>query len=112
MRKQSKPKFQTHRREIAFGPSIEVEYLPRRPGDPSRVVADDSKARQVLGWKPFLRRSRKNYCQRLDLARDPSKRLSISPNLDYDEQQLHSCENEVIVARSDRSFWVACYCDR
>jgi UDP-glucose 4-epimerase len=34
------------------GRPIEVEYLPRRPGDPSRLVADDSKARQVLGWQP------------------------------------------------------------
>jgi UDP-glucose 4-epimerase len=30
--------------------SIKVEIAPRRPGDPSRLVADSEKARSVLGW--------------------------------------------------------------
>lgn len=29
---------------------IEVEVAPRRPGDPSRLIADAEKARSVLGW--------------------------------------------------------------
>ncbi|MBO0722034.1 MAG: UDP-glucose 4-epimerase GalE [Blastocatellia bacterium] len=29
---------------------IEVEIAPRRPGDPSRLIADSQKARSVLGW--------------------------------------------------------------
>ena len=31
---------------------IPVEILPRRVGDPARLVADSSKARSVLGWEP------------------------------------------------------------
>ena len=34
------------------GRQIEVRYEPRRPGDPSRLVADDRKARELLGWQP------------------------------------------------------------
>ncbi|CAN5434336.1 UDP-glucose 4-epimerase GalE [soil metagenome] len=34
------------------GRNIEVKIAPRRLGDPSRLVADAKKARQVLGWKP------------------------------------------------------------
>jgi len=31
---------------------IPVKIEPRRPGDPSRLVANATKAREVLGWKP------------------------------------------------------------
>jgi UDP-glucose 4-epimerase len=31
---------------------IEVRYEPRRPGDPARLVADATLARQQLGWVP------------------------------------------------------------
>jgi UDP-glucose 4-epimerase len=31
---------------------IEVRYGERRAGDPPRLVANSSKAREVLGWKP------------------------------------------------------------
>lgn len=31
---------------------IEVKIEPRRAGDPSRLVADATKAREVLGWQP------------------------------------------------------------
>lgn len=31
---------------------ILIKHEPRRPGDPSRLVADDRKAREVLGWRP------------------------------------------------------------
>ncbi|CAN5654450.1 UDP-glucose 4-epimerase GalE [soil metagenome] len=34
------------------GKNIEAKIAPRRLGDPSRLVADATKARQVLGWKP------------------------------------------------------------
>lgn len=34
------------------GKPIEIEIGPRRPGDPSRLIADASYARQVLGWQP------------------------------------------------------------
>jgi UDP-glucose 4-epimerase len=34
------------------GRPIEVRNSPRRPGDPSRLVADAGKARRVLGWQP------------------------------------------------------------
>jgi UDP-glucose 4-epimerase len=34
------------------GRPIEVEIAPRRAGDPSRLVADASKARNLLGWNP------------------------------------------------------------
>jgi UDP-glucose 4-epimerase len=34
------------------GCDIAVRYEDRRPGDPPRLVADASQARQVLGWKP------------------------------------------------------------
>lgn len=33
------------------GRGIEVKMEPRRAGDPSRLVADAAKAREVLGWK-------------------------------------------------------------
>ena len=34
------------------GREIKAEIAPRRAGDPSRLVADAAKARNVLGWKP------------------------------------------------------------
>jgi len=34
------------------GLSIETRTEPRRPGDPSRLIADCGKARDVLGWLP------------------------------------------------------------
>ena len=34
------------------GLPIEVEIAPRRAGDPTRLVADAAKAREILGWKP------------------------------------------------------------
>lgn len=34
------------------GRDIAVQIQPRRPGDPSCLIADASKARQVLGWQP------------------------------------------------------------
>ncbi len=34
------------------GKPIESRIAPRRVGDPSRLVADAKKAREVLGWKP------------------------------------------------------------
>lgn len=38
-------------REIT-GIDIPVKILPRRPGDPARLVADASKASTILGWRP------------------------------------------------------------
>lgn len=34
------------------GKNIETRIVPRRAGDPSKLVADARKAREVLGWKP------------------------------------------------------------
>jgi UDP-glucose 4-epimerase len=34
------------------GQNFEVKMSPRRPGDPSVVVADSSKIKRVLGWQP------------------------------------------------------------
>lgn len=34
------------------GRPIKTEDAPRRPGDPARLVADATKARQTLGWNP------------------------------------------------------------
>ncbi len=34
------------------GQPIAVDYQPRRPGDPARLVADASLARSQLGWQP------------------------------------------------------------
>ncbi|HKX30686.1 MAG TPA: UDP-glucose 4-epimerase GalE [Blastocatellia bacterium] len=31
---------------------IEATFEPRRPGDPSRLIANSEKARSVLGWQP------------------------------------------------------------
>jgi UDP-glucose 4-epimerase len=30
----------------------EVEYIPKRPGEPARTHADISKAKLLLGWEP------------------------------------------------------------
>jgi UDP-glucose 4-epimerase len=38
-------------REVT-GRNIEVKVEPRRAGDPSHLVADATKAREVLGWQP------------------------------------------------------------
>ena len=40
----------------ATGHAIPVEVGPRRAGDPARLVADSTKARQVLGWTPRITR--------------------------------------------------------
>ena len=34
------------------GRPIAVQEGPRRAGDPARLVADATRARQVLGWQP------------------------------------------------------------
>jgi len=34
------------------GTDIKVNMLPRRPGDPSHLVADPGRAKQVLRWAP------------------------------------------------------------
>jgi UDP-glucose 4-epimerase len=34
------------------GKEIKIEFRPRRPGDPSHLVAGAAKAHAVLGWKP------------------------------------------------------------
>ncbi|QBP18360.1 UDP-glucose 4-epimerase GalE [Acetilactobacillus jinshanensis] len=34
------------------GQPISASMAPRRPGDPSTLIADSSKARKILGWKP------------------------------------------------------------
>ncbi len=34
------------------GKEVPVEEHPRRPGDPPRLIADATKAREVLGWQP------------------------------------------------------------
>jgi UDP-glucose 4-epimerase len=36
------------------GKSIESRIAPRRAGDPSRLVADAKRAREVLGWNPQI----------------------------------------------------------
>jgi UDP-glucose 4-epimerase len=36
------------------GKNIEARIAPRRAGDPSRLVANAAKAREVLGWNPQL----------------------------------------------------------
>jgi UDP-glucose 4-epimerase len=38
-------------REVTGHP-IPATIMPRRPGDPDRLVADARKARQILGWQP------------------------------------------------------------
>lgn len=38
-------------REVT-GKTIEVKIEPRRAGDPSHLIADANKAREVLGWNP------------------------------------------------------------
>lgn len=38
--------------EKITGKKISYKIGPRRPGDPSKLIADSRKARKVLGWKP------------------------------------------------------------
>ncbi len=38
--------------ESVKGTSIPLEICPRREGDPAELVADNTKAREVLGWTP------------------------------------------------------------
>jgi len=38
--------------ERVIGRSIPVEFAPRRPGDPARLVADSRAARAALAWTP------------------------------------------------------------
>ena len=40
--------------EEATGAAIDLEFGPRRPGDPARLIAQIDRAREVLGWKPEL----------------------------------------------------------
>ncbi len=39
-----------HAAEKATGQPVRRKIGPRRPGDPPALVADPSKAKQVLGW--------------------------------------------------------------
>jgi UDP-glucose 4-epimerase len=34
------------------GRDVKIRFMPRRPGDPARLVADPTKAARVLGWQP------------------------------------------------------------
>jgi UDP-glucose 4-epimerase len=34
------------------GVDIPIEYTSRRPGDPVAIYADNTKARELLGWQP------------------------------------------------------------
>lgn len=34
------------------GRTVDLVFEPRRPGDPSRLIADASKAKSILGWEP------------------------------------------------------------
>jgi UDP-glucose 4-epimerase len=38
--------------ERVTGKSVPVEYAERRPGDPPVLIADSTRAREVLGWQP------------------------------------------------------------
>ncbi len=38
--------------ERVSGRTVPVEYVARRPGDPSQVWADNRRAAEVLGWRP------------------------------------------------------------
>ena len=38
--------------EVQKNLKLDVKMGPRRPGDPDTLVADSTKAQQVLGWKP------------------------------------------------------------
>ena len=38
--------------ESITGKKIPLKVMPRRPGDPAVLVADNSKAKMVLGWEP------------------------------------------------------------
>jgi len=38
------------------GHPVPVEWAPRRPGDPARLVASAARARRVLGWRPIRSR--------------------------------------------------------
>lgn len=38
--------------EAATGNRVPVKMGPRRPGDPAQLVADNAKAREILGWDP------------------------------------------------------------
>ena len=38
--------------EAVTGRTLPVEIGPRRPGDPGHLVADASRAKEVLGWQP------------------------------------------------------------
>ncbi len=47
--KQITDQFQT-----ATGKEVTVSYAARRPGDPDKLVASNSRAKELLGWKPEL----------------------------------------------------------
>ena len=38
--------------EKVTGKNIDVDICPRRPGDPASLVADNKKAKEILGWVP------------------------------------------------------------
>lgn len=42
--------------KVVTGKDIPISKEPRRPGDPSRLIADAAKARKVLGWTPQFTR--------------------------------------------------------
>jgi UDP-glucose 4-epimerase len=60
------------------GVDFRVEQAPRRPGDPSTMVASNRKVREVLGWQPrhddleFIVRTALNWEQRLHACGGPA----------------------------------------
>ena len=34
------------------GRDVKIRFMPRRPGDPARLVADPTEAAKVLDWQP------------------------------------------------------------
>lgn len=54
------------------GVDFQVDYAPRRPGDPAAIVASNARARDILGWTP----QHDNLDEIVRQALDWEKRLS------------------------------------
>jgi UDP-glucose-4-epimerase GalE len=63
--------------ESVAGKQVPPRDAPRRPGDPAELVADPTRARQILGWKPV-----RSLREIVETAWRWANRQSRAPDLD------------------------------
>jgi UDP-glucose 4-epimerase len=79
--------------ESASGRKLEVREMPRRPGDLAAVVADPTRLKARLGWRP--RYDRLDQIVRHALAWEAAQKTNPHPGTSFDEVATAAFSNQV-----------------